>query len=274
MESLADKGYKVRAFSPERDFKNVETSNSIKQVVKGADVIIAPMTGTDTEGDLKKTFGDLRLRLDEDFFNLLNNNVLFLIGIANSKLKEIMEMRDIRYIELARQNDLAILNAIPTAEGAIKIAIKETPFTIHGSKTLILGLGKIGLPLAWRLKVLGSEVYAATRDRTAIARGKDLGFKMVNYENIYQILSEVSLIFNTVPALIVSQEYIKYISRDTVILDLASAPGGIDFPAAEEKGIKAKSCPGLPGKTAPVTAGRILAEVIPDIIREEEQKWN
>ena len=47
-----------------------------------------------------------------------------------------------------------------------------------------------------------------------------------------------------------------------MILDMASAPGGVDYEACKELGISAALLPGLPGKYAPASSAEILAEKI------------
>lgn len=267
MEILAERGFKLSVLS-DRPLKGpgIFISSNIEQVVRNADVVIAPMSSTDEEGYLKNTFVEERIQLNSGFFNLLNKNVLFLIGFANPLLKKILEDNGINYIELSRLDDLAILNAIPTAEAAIKIAIEETDITLASSNILVYGLGKVGLSLAWRLKALGANTFAVTRDGAAIARGKDLGIEMLTYDSVKTYLPDMDIIFNTVPALVIDKESIALLKEAALIIDLASSPGGTDFSAARERGIKAILAPGLPGKTAPVTAGKILADLIPDLI--------
>lgn len=157
-----------------------------------------------------------------------------MIGFANPKLKRLMEEKGMNYLELARLDELAILNAIPTAEGAIKIAIEETDITLYASKILVYGLGKVGLTLAWRLKALGADTYGVTRNRAAIARGKDLGIKMLNYASLNKYLPDMDILFNTAPALLIDKEAIALLKEEAVIIDLASAPGGTDFSAARK----------------------------------------
>lgn len=267
VENLAEKGYKLLVLS-DRPLKGpgLFISSDIEKVIKDADIVIAPMTSTDEEGFLKNTFVEERIQLNSEFFNLMKKEALFLIGFVLPDLKKLLEDKGINYIELSRLDELAILNAVPTAEAAIKIAIEETDITIADSNVLVYGLGKTGLSLAWRLKLLGANTYGVTRNKAAIARGKDLGIKMLTYDTLVEHLPEMDILFNTVPALIIDRESIALLKEDALIIDLASAPGGTDFTAAREKGIKAILAPGLPGKTAPVTAGKILAELIPDII--------
>ncbi|MFW5998656.1 MAG: dipicolinate synthase subunit DpsA [Bacillota bacterium] len=271
LSKILSEKYNMRILGQPDNF-NLNSNNKhiispdIKKVIKGADVVIAPMSGTDEQGYLKSSFVDEKVKLDMEFFNILKNNVLFIIGTTVAGIKNILATKDINFIELAKQDDLAILNAIPTAEESIKIAIEETETTIHSSNILIMGLGKVGLSLAWRLKNIGAKVYSVTRSKKAIARGNDLGFDMLKYNELENILPDMDIIYNTVPALILTASYFKYITRDTVIIDLASAPGGIDFDKAEEQGIKAMLAPGLPGKSAPKTAGKILGNYLPELI--------
>ncbi|MFW6022451.1 MAG: dipicolinate synthase subunit DpsA [Halanaerobiaceae bacterium] len=269
VEKLLDKGYSISVLSDSNfNNDNVKVSVEMKKVVENADVVLASMSSTDEKGFLKSTFIDEKIKLDEDFFELLSQDALFLIGIAVPKIKSIMDDRNIQYIELARLDNLAIMNAIPTAEGAIKIAIEETEITLYNSRIIIYGLGKVGFALAWRLKMLGAEVFAVTRDKTATARGHDLGIKMLTYQELNKKLPDIDIIYNTVPARIIDAEAISLLKKDTIIIDLASSPGGTDFEIANEMGIKAILALGLPGKIAPITAGMLLADIIPDLISE------
>ena len=57
-------------------------------------------------------------------------------------------------------------------------------------------------------------------------------------------------------------------AKDTLIIDLASKPGGVDMDAARDLGVKVIWALGLPGKVAPVTAGNIIKETICNIFSE------
>lgn len=271
IQFLAEKNYTLRILSQDdistlNKHKNITFFDNIKKVVSDVETVLTPMSSTDEQGFLESTFINQKIKLDNDFFELLNKNTLFITGITRPKVKKILDKKKIKYIELARLKNVAILNAIPTAEGAIQTAIEETNFTLFNSNILILGLGKVGLTLAWRLKALGANVFAATRDKSAIARGKDLGLKMISYNNLESYLKKIDIIFNTVPAMILTKKRISRLKKDVLIIDLASDPGGTDFKAARKKGVKALLSLGIPGKTAPKTAAKILADVIPDLI--------
>ncbi|MFW6279185.1 MAG: dipicolinate synthase subunit DpsA [Bacillota bacterium] len=272
VKCLADRDYQVRVYAQEKFFSrdNIFYSPNIQDIISDSDIIYAPVSSTDEHGFLKASFVDKKVKLNHDLLDQCPPRSLFLIGIANSYMKEILRDLDLDYVEIARLDDFAILNAIPTAEGALKIAIEETPFTLFDSKVIILGLGRVGLTLAWRLKMLGAEVYSATRSKKAVARGKDIGLQMVKYDDLESVLPEIDLVFNTVPALIITDEYISRLKKSAVIIDLASNPGGTDFAAAQSRGIKALLATGLPGKVASQSAGEILGEIVPEIIENPD----
>ena len=268
-------GYNLQVLSDKVEIRDNNTKNSnilysknMNEVLKNADVVIAPLSSTDKKGNLKSTFIDKKITLNESFFNKLSKDTLFIIGFINSDMKEILENKKIDFIELTKLDEIAILNAIPTAEGAIKIGIEKTDFTLYHHNILILGLGRVGLTLGWRLNLLGANVYAATRSKAAIARGKDLGLNMINYNELNSYLSKMNIIYNTVPALILNSKRISNINKNCLIIDLASSPGGTDFKAAENNNIKAILASGLPGKIAPKTAAQILTDVIPELIQD------
>lgn len=265
---LAEKGFKVTVLAENNlNIPDIFYTDNLAILLHDADIVIAPISGTDENSFLKSTFIKDRLQLNSLFFDLMKKDALFLIGIVTEKLKKLLESRSILFVELTHLNCFAIQNAVPTAEGAIKIAIEETEITIQNSKILVFGLGKIGISLAWRVKLLGADTFAVTRNKDAVARGMDLGIKMLSYDFLKDYLPKVDIIYNTVPSKIITEDFIKLLNKRAVIIDLASYPGGTDFMFARKMGIKAIHALGLPGKIAPITAGKILANTILDLLK-------
>ena len=58
-------------------------------------------------------------------------------------------------------------------------------------------------------------------------------------------------------------------NKDCLLIEIASAPYGIDFSAARELGFGSVVSGSLPGKIAPKTAGYIICDTICNIIKEE-----
>jgi len=244
-------------------------ATNVEDALKDAEVIILPMPGTNEEGIIRAIYSDQELRLTEKAIASTSKNALVIIGSARQYLKEWSRKYGFTLLEIAEKDEIAILNSIPTAEGALQIAMEETPITIHGSQTCIIGFGRIGVTLARMLKALGSEVTVVARNSGQLARAYEMGCKRAEYSDLHEIMNYSQIVFNTVPAMVLDREILKYANPEVVIIDLATEPGGTDFEAANTFGLKAILAPGLPGKVAPVFAGRILAEVIPKIIIAE-----
>ena len=58
--------------------------------------------------------------------------------------------------DYTRSPALAAGNAVPTAEGAIQLAMERLPITLSGSRCLVVGFGRIGKALAARLRAAGN----------------------------------------------------------------------------------------------------------------------
>ncbi|NLM40080.1 MAG: dipicolinate synthase subunit DpsA [Firmicutes bacterium] len=228
--------------------------------------VIAPMSNTDLAGNITS-------RPDQnpepiflpDVLAVLTPRTPLLIGVAKPVIRQLVARYGLRLVETASVDEIAVLNSIPTAEGAIQVAMEETPITIHGSKCLVVGLGRCGTAIVQRLLALGACVTAAARSPGDLARAVVMGAQPLELRRISTQV-EFDIIFNTVPALVLDRSYLRHLSPETVIIDIASSPGGTDFEAAQQQGIKAIHALSLPGKVAPVTAGQILVQSIPRLL--------
>lgn len=159
-------------------------------------------------------------------------------------------------------------NTVPTAEGAIQIALEEMPVTLHGSRVLVIGYGRLGRALAPRLAGLGAKVSVAARKYTALAWAEGFGFGTEHTGELKGWLCGYDLIVNTVPALVLGEEELRELHPECVVIDLASLPGGVDYQAASTLGIKAIQALSLPGRVAPATAAIYLRNTICHILNE------
>lgn len=203
-----------------------------------------------------------------EFLNRLDGKILF-TGAINENIKE--KLKSICYYDLMDMEEIAILNAIPTAEGAIYEAIKNSNITLYNSNVLVLGYGKIGKILSRMLKGIGAKVYCEARNKKDIAFINSLGYNSVRLEDINSYLPKMDYIFNTIPHVILNKEEIKYINTDCTIIDLASAPGGIDFSYARKKNLNVIWALAMPSKVAPKSSARYLKDSIDKIIYDKEK---
>lgn len=194
----------------------------------------------------------------QNLFNSMKECKTLMAGSFKDDIKIMASKYDIKLYDFMDDEDFAIYNAIPTAEAALEIAMRETKKTINGASTLILGYGRIGKVLADVLKALHSNVTVAARKSEDFAWIQAMGYKYIEYSKLKMILPNVDILFNTVPALVIGKEDIACMRNDSLIIDLASKPGGVDFDAAKEKGIKAELALGLPGKVAPCSVAEYM----------------
>lgn len=184
-------------------------------------------------------------------------------GKSDKRLTEIFTGMEI--CDYMKREELSLKNAIPSAEGAVQLALEELPVTLNGLKVLIVGMGRIGTALTEILKGFGSDITVAVRNTKGAANARIHGVKSVCTDKIDV---DYDLVFNTVPSLIFKSELLSRFNDKTLFIDLASKPGGIDFDSAAKLGKKVVWALGLPGKTAPITSGEIIAETISGILDE------
>ncbi len=165
-------------------------------------------------------------------------------------------------IDYAQNDAFALENALPSSEGCIEIALNRMPITLLGSHCLVCGYGKFGRTLACKLKLLGANVFASARSQAAFAAMRSDGIIPLDILELADFAERFDLIINTIPHIIISEPFLKKVNRDAVIIEAASSPGGIDLNASHSLGLNVISAPGLPGKSAPKSAGEIIARAI------------
>ena len=139
-----------------------------------------------------------------------------------------MEAAGFSVYDYARGEAFILRNAVPTAEGAIAIAMREMPVTLHGTKCLILGGGRVSAALRSRLAALCAEVTVSARSARDLAAAAADGCRTLPLPMLPDALAESMLIINTIPARILSAELLAAVRTDALIIDLASKPGGDD----------------------------------------------
>lgn len=232
-----------------------------------SDIIILPVPVSFDGVHVNMPFAAKELETDV-LIDLLNPASLVLGGQIKPSLARKLSERGIAFRDYLLRDELSIRNAIPTAEGAIEIAVSETPITLHGSKVLVTGYGKIGKILSGMLRGMGAKTYVEARKYADLALIEGHGCVPVALSELSGCAGEFDIIFNTVPALLFTEEILSKIKKDALIIDLASRPGGVDFEAAKRLGIKVIWALSLPGKVAPVTSGIIIKDTIMHIISE------
>jgi dipicolinate synthase subunit A len=269
---LAAQGAGVRVWGQPADrfTGEVRVVARAEDALRGAAVVVGPVRGTDGQGRIWSEGGPLQL--EELAWGALAPGTLFLIGAADPALRERVASRGACLEEYRERDDFAIWNSVPTAEGAVFMALREMDVTLHGSSCLVLGLGRTGTTLARLLAAMGARVSVAARRSAQLARAEEMGCRAVPLAALEEAVGCADVVFNTIPAPVLHAGILRRAQPGCVIIDLASAPGGTDFACAAACGLRATLAPGLPGIKAPVTAGRILGRVVEEIWRESRGK--
>lgn len=231
-----------------------------------SDAVILPLPCVRSDKSLNAPFASQNIYFSDDELDALCKKPVF-AGMRERLLRVYPKLENAEVYDYAARDDFAILNALPTAEGAVEIAMREYEGTIFGSRSLVTGFGRIGKVLARMLKSLGSDVTVSARRQSDFAYINTLGCRAVNTETMNSARG-YELIFNTVPSLIFDEKLLENTDRTALLIDLASLPGGVDFESARKLGIDAYSAPGLPGKCSPKSAGEIIKKTVFSIIEE------
>lgn len=265
---LASDGYKVitSGFDSTDLPPCVTGCTNPSQAVNLADFIILPIPVSTDGTTLNAPFSRVRISLDQ-VLNSVKPKQLIAGGAITEEVRAEIENRGFTILDYLLREELAIYNAVPTAEGAIQLAMEELPITISGSRCLITGYGRIGRTLSRLLGALGAHVTVAARRFSDLAWADSQGFIPVELA-CFTDAGDFDVIFNTIPFPVFTRKILTEIDKNTLLIDLASRPGGVDFNAAAELQIKTIWALSLPGRVAPKTAGQIIKNTILNMIKE------
>jgi len=244
-------------------------SKTIAEAVSGSDFIIGPLPYSNDEQTLNAPFCSTRIYIC-DLLDNLSKHQIFISGKIGAESINVLKQKGIKYFDLLEREEMAVLNAIPTAEGAVQIAMEETPYTLHSANVLIAGYGRIGKILSKMLQGIGSNVYIAARKYEDIAWIKSYGYIPIFINDLYKHIGDMDIIFNTIPYPVFNAELLKLVKKDVLIIDLASKPGGFDLEYVKKTGLKTIWALSLPGKVAPISAASYIKQTIYNILHELE----
>lgn len=240
---------------------------NIKQAVVDCDSIIFPLPLTK---DNKNIFSIVSMKetMDE-IFNFITKEKIIFAGMVSKSIESKIKNKGAIIFDYFKREDVTLMNTVPTVQGIIKAIIDNINFTIHSSKCAVFGYGRVAKITADVLSSLGGGVTICARKSADIALAEINKMHGCMISDFYKIASDYDIIVNTVPSAVIDRTILKNVKTDCLIIDVASAPFGTDFASAYEFGINAIQCPSLPGKVAPKTAGKIIADGILNILKEE-----
>ena len=270
MQELLAAGFDAAAWGWEEAAlpPGVRYAPDVSAALAEADAAVLPVPPLQEDGRLHALLAQ-DIYLSDRAFRHAPAGLLVLTGMVTPHLTCIASQ--CRLSGLLEREELARPLAEATAEGAVAEAVRLSGGLLYGTPALILGYGRIGRALAWRLQALGMDTVVMNRGRDRAEQAKAHGFTVADWSQITVAAAAAGMIFNTVPAPVLRREQLQWVASETLILDLAAAPGGTDFAVCAERGIRAVLAGGLPGRYAPDYCGRVMAEVYR---RELEELWN
>ena len=243
-------------------------STDIDEALENADVAVLPFP-VSPDGVYLNSQNGGEIRLTYLFEKISEHNVKQVFGGAvSAAVLKIAESYRVIICDYGKMETVALKNALCTSEGAIQIAFEKLPVTLHSSPITVLGYGRIGRILSCELKALGARVSAVARKNEDIAKMQIDGIKPYSFNDLRDAVSGSVLIYNTVPYPVLDKNILLSLKNNPLIIDLASAPGGVDRSAAEALGINVIWALSLPGKVAPKSAALIIKEEILRALKE------
>ncbi len=261
-ETLEGLGYTVARYG--FDTYGCDRSLSLQEALDGAAILLFPIPVL-RNGRLNLPFAEEKLPLaaliDRLIPHLTAVRAVF-GGVIPDELAETLTAHGIDVYDLCREERFNILNSVPTAEGAIAIAMNHLNITLCGASVCVTGFGRIGKTLCRLLRALGAHVTAVSRKEGDLALSELYGCRACDYASLPAYAREFDVIVNTVPETVITEPCLAELKNGAFVIDLASKPGGVDSDAALRHGVQVIAALSLPGKVAPVTAGRIIADCL------------
>lgn len=268
-ELLAQDGHRVHTFalgSAAEDRPGLIPASTLNGVER-ADCVILPLPVLRGDGLLNTPLEEGELPLAQVLDRLTFRQIIC-AGMVGPEAERLARERDLTLHDYFAREELAVANAVPTVEGALQIAMEEMPITLHGSRALVVGYGRIGRLLAQRLSALGAKVSVASRRFEHLAWAEAFGYGGERTGQLDGWLCGYDLVVNTAPARVLGRPELEDLKEGALVIDLASKPGGVDLEAAASLGVKVVWALSLPGKVAPITAGKCIKDTIYNILHE------
>ncbi|MEG2454664.1 MAG: dipicolinate synthase subunit DpsA [Oscillospiraceae bacterium] len=266
-ELLREDDHTVHTYGLERAPGGEELRAETLAEAQWADCVILPLPVLGEGERLNAPMAEKNHEIAEILEELRPGQVLC-GGMVTPRLAQQAQERGLDLRDYYAREEFAVANAVPTAEGAVQLAMEELPITLLGARVLVTGFGRVGKVTAHRFAALGARVTVSARRYADLAWAEAYGYGSTRLGDQEGILCGYDLVVNTVPARILEEKQLRELKSGCLVLDLASKPGGVDFEAAKRLGVKAIWALSLPGKVAPESAGAVIRDTVYHILGE------
>lgn len=264
-EYLSEKGYDISSYGL---FDWDDDTDKLKGMIGEDSVIILPLPATRNDKTIVMPFSKREISIDRLMSLLGKRNIVF-GGIIKGELLSRLRETGIPFVDYY-DNEFIEKNAVLTAFGALKILLEHIDFALPLGKYAITGYGRVAKETASLLTALSCDVTVFARNNSQREDAMIKGCKAEDLSEIPYEASNFDIIINTVPYPVIDEETIKNMKKSCKIIELASAPYGLDFDLARKHSIDVVKAFGLPGKYTPKTAGEIIGNKICNTRQKEE----
>ena len=159
-------------------------------------------------------------------------------------------------------------NSRLTAQGTLRIILENIKTDLSELSAAVIGYGRCGREICKLLKNTGIDVTSISRRTETLTSAEKNGFTTHRCAEINAVLKNYDIIVNTVPCNIIDDSALEQLRSNTLYIEVASKPYGIDNTKINNFNFKYVPAPGLPGRFTPVSAGRNIADTVAGIIKE------
>lgn len=256
-------------------YLDILLDDKLTEEIKSSKIIVLPLPISKDGIYINSIFKTNMIELSK-ILALISKDQIVIGGKFSDNIKAVCLERGIKYMDYFEDEAFQIQNALLSAEGAIYYAKEKLSGCIYGSDVAVLGFGRIGKILAYLLRSQGAKITVYARKGVDCTWSELIGFKSVKIKNL-ALKSNMDfsgkhydIIFNTIPYQIINDDVARDIDKNTLIVDLASAPYGIDTDIAQKYNLNYCRELSIPGRYAPKAAGKILGNTIINILKLED----
>lgn len=221
--------------------------------IKEYDALVLPIKGCNERYEVTLNTGILHL----DKYSEQYPHIKLFTGIYTPWL----ETLPVTVIYMMELEEIVLKNAVLTAQGVLAEVIKYVDIPLSLLEIDVIGYGRCGKEIVDLLTNITSHIRVVVKeDRVNTIKDK-IPNTVISYEE-WCYTTPSMLIINTAPSKVINSEIMDRWNTLPIILDIATDPGGVDYPYARERNINAVLLPSLPSKYSPRSAGIILADAI------------
>lgn len=267
---LSLRGWRVSTFLGGDFDVAFERYETLEAALMDADTVVLPLPVSVDAKSLNAPFLENEQITLSRIVDALSQKQTVIGGRIPEDMVRALGDKGITVIDYFKSEAFQIENAYTTSEAALSIAMNNLKRNIRGARFAVMGYGRIARTLTELLIKLGGKVCVLARKESDLAWARIAGAKVmrITSENIKELADGYDVIFNTVPSWLFFEEFLSRVDKNTLIIDLASSPGGVDVSAAKKLNSRVLWASSLPGKYAPESAGELIADCIGDIISE------